>query len=1073
MNCVLGLRALWAFLCCGLTYAQFNKPANVGCVAEPVPGDCVLGPGETLLTANWTARIIIIPDGSILRFYDYGVGSTIEITAAMIVIDGQLIIGDSGNPYSGDALLTLRRGGESSVPFGDRLPSWPNAHYSSYNLNINFLPVSYTTMKALIVRPGGSLDLHGTPKRSWTRAVHSVSAGSDYLCVLEETHLLRWSKGDAIVVAATDYSGFLDSEEFMVSDVLGIHEDCKGATKVQLNATVKIDKYGDAIKHGYDQRMRAEVGVLTRNIVIQGDPTDDETDGVNPFQGFGGHCIFLYKTTIHIDNVEFRSMGQLNHLARYPLHWHLSGDASGSYVRSSSIHHSFQRCVTIHGTVNGPELSDNLCYDIPGNAVYLENAMETNVPISRNLVMKVNDGTVICSDNCFGGYTVEENGLLSIAFDTQASNGPACFYMTHPSNHLVDNVCASVGRDHQRGLGYWFALPQYVLEPAYTFFNTELTANGVTQKLNRWLGVDDWVTDLRGDPSRGSVLTFRGNVAHSVMTGFKADGIIRSADMNPGTCVRESYGAWKADDGNLFEDFLCYQCQLGAWINAGNSVFNRSTFIDNLRGIYVEKTDTSQFTLASRDLIPDCYEQSSFTELEPDFVYFNANEPEQPGPFLEMIDTHFIANSPNKPPYGAGIGCVWFDLPGSFDCESFGQVGVMVSMGYVFFNGVTVDGYVNDGEFKRGLFGHKEDPGYNAGPFYVSGVKLNGGSNPVYMDPGGPVGMDVRDKAGARNFQLYNPDGSLLPDTSQGQYVTVVPNTPSAMEAKSCDCDGSRYGFACMCIGHVPMVLTAITTDGSKVQGFPGNALRSDPTVAEPTCPSGRTTVNSQWGAQHGCMLDSTVYLSGSDVNNKAPQQWYSTESLMMSAVNGSTVTHIAVLNAGVTDIDVGFNLVQFAAHFDEIGKGEYVVIGVKFPRSPSSVSLNSLTAYIDGNNHVNATFQAPECPSWATCCPKARPAPVYHTILEPTWYRGSGAFPTEFLPVQAYSWGDLLTHNFAYFLDGDVVWTKQTWVIDRLVSGVNKEATRGSQEGATLLQQDPFMSLHMTFPVEVATIVV
>ena len=51
--------------------------------------------------------------------------------------------------------------------------------------------------------------------------------------------------------------------------------------------------------------------------------------------------------------------------------------------------------------------------------------------------------------------------------------------------------------------------------------------------------------------------------------------------------------------------------------------------------------------------------------------------------------------------------------------------------------------------------------------------------------------------------------------------------------------------------------------------------------------------------------------LSGSDVNNKAPQQWYSTESLMMSTVKGTTVTHIAVLDAGVTDIDVGFNLVM------------------------------------------------------------------------------------------------------------------------------------------------------------------
>ena len=32
-------------------------------------------------------------------------------------------------------------------------------------------------------------------------------------------------------------------------------------------------------------------------------------------------------------------------------------------------------------------------------------------------------------------------------------------------------------------------------------------------------------------------------------------------------------------------------------------------------------------------------------------------------------------------------------------------------------------------------FGHNEDPVHNAGPFYVSGIKLDGGSNPVYVKP--------------------------------------------------------------------------------------------------------------------------------------------------------------------------------------------------------------------------------------------------------------------------------------------------------------------------------------------------
>ena len=89
--------------------------------------------------------------------------------------------------------------------------------------------------------------------------------------------------------------------------------------------------------------------------------------------------------------------------------------------------------------------------------------------------------------------------------------------------------------DHQRGLGDLFALLQHVLVLAYTSCFTELT-DGVTLT----------------DPSRGAVLTFRDIVAHCVMmTGLKADGTDRSADVNPSTCVPESCAAWMSDDGRF------------------------------------------------------------------------------------------------------------------------------------------------------------------------------------------------------------------------------------------------------------------------------------------------------------------------------------------------------------------------------------------------------------------------------------------------------------------------------------------------------------------------------------------
>ena len=72
------------------------------------------------------------------------------------------------------------------------------------------------------------------------------------------------------------------------------------------------------------------------------------------------------------------------------------------------------------------------------------------------------------------------------------------------------------------------------------------------------------------------------------------------------------------------------------------------------------KTDDNQFHLASSDLISECYEQLSCTEIEPEFVYINANEPKRPGSFLRMVNTHFIADLLNS--LLCGIGCAWFDL---------------------------------------------------------------------------------------------------------------------------------------------------------------------------------------------------------------------------------------------------------------------------------------------------------------------------------------------------------------------------------------------------------------------------
>ena len=54
---------------------------------------------------------------------------------------------------------------------------------------------------------------------------------------------------------------------------------------------------------------------------------------------------------MYVEGVELQRMGQHMTLARYPIHWHLVGEAGdGQYVKNAAIHDTFNRCVTVHGT---------------------------------------------------------------------------------------------------------------------------------------------------------------------------------------------------------------------------------------------------------------------------------------------------------------------------------------------------------------------------------------------------------------------------------------------------------------------------------------------------------------------------------------------------------------------------------------------------------------------------------------------------------------------------------------------------------------------------------------------------
>ena len=84
----------------------------------------------------------------------------------------------------------------------------------------------------------------------------------------------------------------------------------------------------------------------------------ESTSGDNPLLGA-------------FSNVEVRQAGQGLKLGKYPIHFHLVGNVSNSYVRNCSVHHSFNRAIAIHG-VDGLLVEYNVVFDTRGHTIFIE-----------------------------------------------------------------------------------------------------------------------------------------------------------------------------------------------------------------------------------------------------------------------------------------------------------------------------------------------------------------------------------------------------------------------------------------------------------------------------------------------------------------------------------------------------------------------------------------------------------------------------------------------------------------------------------------------------------------------------
>jgi len=324
---------------------------------------------------------------------------------------GELDIGSEAQPFTHKATITLT----------DNVP----------NEDIN------TMGDRGIMMLGGTLSLHGDrTANTWSKLAKTAKAGSATIVVLNAA---GWRKGDVIVLASTDFDP-RQAEERTVAAVSG--------NALTLDKPLQYMHFGE-ITFGVDER--GEVAMLSRNIKIQA-----SEDAAKSY--FGGHIMAMAGSKMHVEGIELNRMGQNMHLARYPIHWHLVGDAGkGQYVKNASIHDTYNRCVTVHGT-NDVRVENNVTYNIVGHCFFLEDGIEHGNQFVHNLAIQVKcHVTKPCvptnlAANGENSYTYEHRlEVRQASFSGKdtllpSDNTVAAYWITNPDNVFIDNVAAAPTR---------------------------------------------------------------------------------------------------------------------------------------------------------------------------------------------------------------------------------------------------------------------------------------------------------------------------------------------------------------------------------------------------------------------------------------------------------------------------------------------------------------------------------------------------------------------------------------------------------------------------------------------------
>ncbi len=520
---------------------------------------------------------------------------------AHLIVRGRFVADDLNDYVLGASRIDVgpRISGFMRPQFEVGTPTAPYQHNFTINLKHSYLnsthsnPLPADENKTFLVAGDSRLNLHGrntgatgVARQNWVRLQDegSLAAGSTDMITDQPT---GWNAGDEVLIVSTDFD--MDQAEVVTLNAAD-------GTGHRWTTPLAVKHHGEIEVGGVD--CRAEVGLLSHNILIQGSavPVPTLVNGVHNDYRRGGHMMFVDSAPtetprIQMENVELTNMGWFGKHARYPIHFHLMGDASTSYVKNCSVHHCHQRAITLHGT-NNVEVSNNVAYDTYGHMYYLEDGTEVGNTFIRNLGAVArkpelpDPAAFVNADDFLWGADLNTGGPFFHRFD----GGPSVFWVSNYDNEFTDNAAAG------GEFGFWI----HAGDPLVFFV-----------------------------PSEEPPLNFSGNTAHS----NSLDGLFNDFWKRP--YVTDPSLPNKYDGVAEFFDFTAYKCRRsGIWFRTfGQARFVNARIADCELGVY---------------LASEGFQEDYQTYLPPGESIHNFSMTGAPGLSTQTLETSVVVGESNN-----------------------------------------------------------------------------------------------------------------------------------------------------------------------------------------------------------------------------------------------------------------------------------------------------------------------------------------------------------------------------------------------------------------------------------------